>query len=325
MEKKRYQLDAALAKPLAATIVKSEVLGIGAVSGLTIAEPTLLVKKSGRSSGYTSGRVAVIGATVNIGFSSGRSAQFTQQIITSKMGEAGDSGSLLLDGANRAVGLLFAGSAKTTIFHPIADVLQALDVHLTTPGESLASQENDKFRSFHELCHFRGKELLQLPNVVGVGIGRKIKAGFDTGKLCITVLVSYKLAAALLREEETVPTMIEGIPTDVVEAGILTADIQDACTGPRLERRIKMRPAQPGLSIGHHFFSTGTFGAVAFDNQSGEKLILSNNHVLANATNGSDNLARVGDAILQPGRQDGGRQPADVIGTLLRVAPLHFA
>jgi len=139
------------------------------------------------------------------------------------------------------------------------------------------------------------------------------------------VLVSYKLAAALLREEETVPTMIEGIPTDVVEAGILTADIQDACTGPRLERRIKMRPAQPGLSIGHHFFSTGTFGAVAFDNQSGEKLILSNNHVLANATNGSDNLARVGDAILQPGRQDGGRQPADVIGTLLRVAPLHFA
>ncbi|MHB1255072.1 MAG: chymotrypsin family serine protease [Dethiobacteraceae bacterium] len=325
MEKNIYQLDAALARPLAPTTVRSEVLEIGEISGLANAELALWVKKSGRSTGYTTGRVAVIGATVNIGFSFGRSAQFTQQIITSKMGEAGDSGSLLLDGANRAVGLLFAGSAKATIFHPIADVLQALNIRLTTHADTLLPQENGEFRSLFELCQFRGKELLQLPNVVGVGIGKKIKANHDTGKLCITVLVARKLAATLLREEEIVPAMVGAIPTDVVESGRLTADFQGACTNQRLDRRVKMRPAQPGISIGHYFASTGTFGAVAYDNQSGEKVILSNNHVLANATNGSDSLARVGDPILQPGRQDGGQQPGDVIGTLLRVAPLHFS
>ncbi len=325
MEKKIYQLDAALAKPLEPESVRSDILGIGAVNGLAKAELSLLVKKSGRSSGYTTGRVAVIGATVNIGFPFGRFAQFTQQIITSKMGEAGDSGSLLLDGANRAVGLLFAGSAKVTIYHPIADVLQALDIHLTFPADRLATPENDEFRAFHELCRLRGKEMLQLPNVVGIGIGKKIVAGYETGEFCITVLVSRKLPVNYLRAEETVPSMIGAIPTDVVETGILTADTQVESGGSHPDRRIRMRPAQPGLSIGHYFFATGTFGAVAYDNRSGEKVILSNNHVLANATNGSDSLANIGDPILQPGQQDGGRQTRDVIGTLLRVAPLHFA
>ncbi|MFW0861338.1 MAG: hypothetical protein AAGT88_04480 [Dethiobacter sp.] len=69
MDKKIDQLDAALAKPLAPNTVKSEVLSIGAVSGLAEAELALLVRKSGRSSGYTTDRIAVIGATVNIGFS----------------------------------------------------------------------------------------------------------------------------------------------------------------------------------------------------------------------------------------------------------------
>jgi hypothetical protein len=84
---------------------------------------------------------------------------------------------------------------------------------------------------------------------------------------------------------------------------------------------MKMRPALPGSSIGHFKISAGTFGAVVKDKNTGEKLILSNNHILANGSNGSDGRAGVGDAILQPGTYDGGK-PSDKIAKLVRFIPL---
>ncbi len=86
--------------------------------------------------------------------------------------------------------------------------------------------------------------------------------------------------------------------TDVIEIGRVRL----------MERAVKMRPALPGSSIGHYKISAGTFGVVVRDKNSGEKLILSNNHILANGSNGSDGRASVGDAILQPGPYDGGKQ-----------------
>jgi hypothetical protein len=49
-----------------------------------------------------------------------------------------------------------------------------------------------------------------------------------------------------------------------------------------------------------------------------EILILSNNHVLANVNN-----AKTGDAIIQPGRYDGGRAD-DKVATLVEFIPLDF-
>ncbi len=46
--------------------------------------------------------------------------------------------------------------------------------------------------------------------------------------------------------------------------------------------------------------------------------ILSNNHVLAN-----ENDASPGDAVLQPGPADGGRDPEDRVGALARFVPLE--
>jgi len=70
------------------------------------------------------------------------------------------------------------------------------------------------------------------------------------------------------------------------------------------------RPLLIGSSIGHHIVTAGTLGCFVKD-RSGNVLILSNNHVLANESRGKRN-----DAILQPGRLDGGTNPADRVGFL---------
>ncbi|MCL4517266.1 MAG: S1 family peptidase, partial [Firmicutes bacterium] len=78
----------------------------------------------------------------------------------------------------------------------------------------------------------------------------------------------------------------------------------------------------PGISIGHYRITAGTFGAVVFDRETGEPLILSNNHVLANETNGRDGRSRVGDPVLQPGVADGGKLGDDTIARLERFVPV---
>jgi hypothetical protein len=94
------------------------------------AQVGMLVKKTGRTTNFTTGQVTAIGATVNVGYGGGKVARFCNQIVTSDMSAGGDSGSLVLDWANRPVGLLFAGSAVATILNPIAAVQLALQVRV---------------------------------------------------------------------------------------------------------------------------------------------------------------------------------------------------
>lgn len=61
--------------------------------------------------------------------------------------------------------------------------------------------------------------LFSLPNVNFVGTGRKFTGGVDTGREAIVVFVSTKRGPGELAVGETVPTELEGIPTDVVEIG----------------------------------------------------------------------------------------------------------
>lgn len=59
------------------------------------------------------------------------------------------------------------------------------------------------------------------------------------------------------------------------------------------------------------------------DGAGGQVYILSNNHVLANSSDGRDGRAQRGDPILQPGPYDGGTDPADRIAVLDRFLPLR--
>ncbi|MCM1565836.1 MAG: S1 family peptidase [Dehalobacter sp.] len=169
--------------------------------------------------------------------------------------------------------------------------------------------------------------LLSLNNVVGIGYGLKEVKGKLTDQKAIVVMVSRKVTQTELIRRHVVLKSIEGFVTDVIEVGKVSAHrIQEE--GPigeaedNVSRKSSWRPAPGGVSIGHYKITAGTLGVVVYDNFTGKKLILSNNHVLANSTNGKDKRAKKGDPILQPGPLDGGTKRNDKIAKLYRYVPL---
>jgi hypothetical protein len=154
-------------------------------------------------------------------------------------------------------------------------------------------------------------ELMAKSNVVGVAVGFKDDKTTDSGELAVVVLVERKLPLAALSASDVVPKTIDGVRTDVYEVGYLRAYETP---------HDRFRPLIPsGVSIGHYKITAGTLGTIVTDRRTGEKLILSNNHVLANS-----NDSQVGDPILQPGPIDGGQNPADVVARLERFVTLHY-
>ncbi|HHY94922.1 MAG TPA: hypothetical protein GX513_07920 [Firmicutes bacterium] len=155
--------------------------------------------------------------------------------------------------------------------------------------------------------------LLGLNNVVGVGVGLKEVKGENTGQLGVTVLVRQKLPPDNIPRRHQVPFRLRDVPTDVVEVGDLTL---------LMSRTDRIRPLVAGISIGHYRGGAGTLGAVVRDRRTGELMILSNNHVLANVTDGADGRASRGDPIRQPGGYDGGTEK-DTVARLERFVPLY--
>ncbi len=88
-----------------------------------------LVRKTGRTTGTTFGRVVAIDATVDVNYGVGV-ARFQRQILTTNMSAGGDSGSLVTTLDNVAVGLLFAGSAQVTILNYFETVRAMLRVEI---------------------------------------------------------------------------------------------------------------------------------------------------------------------------------------------------
>lgn len=107
-----------------------EVYWIGYVKGVATVGVNTIVQKTGRTTSYTTGRVTAINATVNVNYGSGRVGRMCRQIVTTNMSAGGDSGSLLCDMNERAVGLLFAGSSSVTIHNDIRYVQALLGIRV---------------------------------------------------------------------------------------------------------------------------------------------------------------------------------------------------
>jgi len=122
-------VDAAIAEPLAPDLVAREILEIGLVEGVALARIGDSVRKSGRTSGVTEGRIIGIDSVVRVDYN-GRTALFRRQLVSDLPSKGGDSGSLVVDARRRAVGLLFAGSATTTLINPIEAVSRMLNITL---------------------------------------------------------------------------------------------------------------------------------------------------------------------------------------------------
>ena len=167
------------------------------------------------------------------------------------------------------------------------------------------------FRQLIEAQSLFQEDLLRRRNVVGVAVGYRNFKEESTDELAVAVLVEQKKPIEALSAEDLIPPELDGARTDVIEVGHLEAQANP---------RDRFRPTIPaGVSVGHFKVTAGTIGAMVFDRETGEPLILSNNHVLANS-----NDAEIGDVILQPGPTDHGVRPDDVVGQLHRFEKLYF-
>ena len=121
-------VDAAIARPLNPEDVSDEILQIGTIQGTAAGELGMAIKKSGRTTGLTTGVIEQVDVSVNVQYGQDQIAMFTDQLMAGAMSKGGDSGSAVLDDNNLLVGLLFAGSDTTTVINRIENVFSALGV-----------------------------------------------------------------------------------------------------------------------------------------------------------------------------------------------------
>jgi hypothetical protein len=124
-------VDAALARPLNPAQFVAEIFKIGIPAGVAEATLGTPVQKTGRTTGFTQGRITQIDVTTSVDYN-GRAAMFTDQLMAGGMSEGGDSGSAVLDEDKNVIGLLFAGSPRATLINPIKTVLSLLNVEIVT-------------------------------------------------------------------------------------------------------------------------------------------------------------------------------------------------
>ena len=123
-----YYNDMDVALATIETDYRTEIPQIGFITGITAPKKDMRVKKAGRTTGVTESYVMDTNATIKVEGYDGKTAIFrNQMLIVQPFAEGGDSGALILDDRNRAVGLLFAGSDEVAVATPIGRILYALN------------------------------------------------------------------------------------------------------------------------------------------------------------------------------------------------------
>lgn len=156
--------------------------------------------------------------------------------------------------------------------------------------------------------------LLETPGVVAVGVGNN-----SDGNVSVIVFSETRGARGI-------PTFLDGVPVVLQYSGPFSASPKPDGKGKPPKNGDPVdpttrfdRPVPIGVSTGHPNITAGTIGARVRDSN-GNVYALSNNHVYAN-----ENLATIGDAVIQPGSYDGGSSPGDDIGTLRGFVRIEFS
>ncbi|MFF1697417.1 hypothetical protein ACFVXC_28020 [Streptomyces sp. NPDC058257] len=90
-----------------------------------------LVKKTGRTTNISFGRIIAVDATIDVNYGTAGTARFKDQILTTNISAGGDSGSLVTSLDNVALGLLFAGSSTVTVLNHFENVRALLRVEVS--------------------------------------------------------------------------------------------------------------------------------------------------------------------------------------------------
>jgi hypothetical protein len=212
--------------------------------------------------------------------------------------------------------IVFAGNSYSRLKYG-GNIRQ--DANLFTEERKMAqAQFQDYVRLVRGFNTFT--RMMRCDCINGYAVGKKVTSGKMTGDLAITIFVNKKLGLRRLPMANRIPKILR-LPSEKTQDGVLdfVTDVREARFSS-LEYIARERPAPSGISIGHVNITAGTLGGLVRDRESGDVVILSNNHVLADS-----NEAAIGDQILQPGPHDGGVSPGDHIANLTRFVPIDFA
>ena len=154
------------------------IVEIGDVEGTGTAAVDMAVRKRGRTTELTFGRVTATDYTTNVDYGDGLGVvRLTNQIRIERdaarstvFGQSGDSGSVVVDEDNNVVGLYFAGNQTGTVgvANPIAAVLSEMNVSICTGGkllkEDLRKELHKEYskRELKELKEFSKREIKEL-------------------------------------------------------------------------------------------------------------------------------------------------------------------
>jgi hypothetical protein len=177
-----------------------------------------------------------------------------------------------------------------------------------------------------ELVRKASETLLKIPGVFSVGLGSKLVNGVRTGELAFSILVLEKKPLAMLAPHEVIPDQIEGLPTDVLESQpprLIADEEEDDGFEPGFERdEGKYRPILGGIQIRPHVKpneapSAGTLGGFAktVGKDPGQRVLLTNHHVLADKTGTLDGPSCTG---CTKGADVGNPDLFNVVATILR-------
>lgn len=127
-------VDAGIAVLNGKRFLDQSVLGLGWFKGHSNPSLGLQVRKSGRTTGITTGQITDLSADVTISGYPGGSRRFSDQLLieasSGLFSDHGDSGSLVLNDNNQVIGLLFAGGGTLTIANKISNVISELNIDI---------------------------------------------------------------------------------------------------------------------------------------------------------------------------------------------------
>jgi len=228
-------VDAAIAEVIPGKVdPDGRILGIGTIPAETVA-PFIkqAVKKSGRTSGVTKGRIAAIDVTVSVEYTyecAGDTfvSTFTGQILVTpgRFLKPGDSGSLMVENARtdpRPVGLLYAGSSTVAVANPIDDVLSALGVTIVGVPSSASATASSTGGSapvgLARASQAKAKHadiLMSVPGAIGHAVG--LSDG-PAARPVVKILLEKITPAA----ERAYPRQIDGTAVELWEVGKIVA------------------------------------------------------------------------------------------------------
>jgi hypothetical protein len=187
---------------------------------------------------------------------------------------------------------------------------ELLDVHSAIAG---ALKDQARSSKMQTLSLDDGAETLENVEAVAIGLGEPGQG--VPGEPTLNVFVATSVSSAAARE-----AVVDGL--GIRAAGDIPLTVRQSGSFEAQTFNFKMRPASGGVSVGHVNVTAGTLGCLAMGKRAPRdrrRLILSNNHVLANSNN-----AAYGDSIIQPGTYDGGSSPADQVAILESFVPIQY-